>query len=68
MAAYATEEEVQHSLLALDTSKSSGPDGISPTMLKQSAGAIAPSLTKLLNLKYVSATMTMETLVNRTNS
>ena len=37
-------------LLSLDVSKSNGPDGISPTMLKHTAGSIASSLTKVLNL------------------
>ena len=37
-------------LLSLDTTKSSGPDGISATMLKQTAGSIAPGITKLMNM------------------
>ena len=45
-----TEDEVHHLLLSLDVSKSNGPDGISPAMLKHIAGTIAPSLTKLLNI------------------
>ena len=45
-----TEDEVCHLLLSLDVSKSNGPDGISPTMLKHTADSIAPSLTKLFNL------------------
>ena len=45
-----TEDEVYHLLLSLDVSKSNGPDGISPTMLKHTADTIAPSLTKLFNL------------------
>ena len=36
--------------LPLDTTKSSGPDGISAAMLKHTAGTIAPSLTKIFNL------------------
>ena len=43
-------EEVMGILLAIDTSKASGPDGISGIMLKSTALSIAPSVTKLLNL------------------
>ena len=45
-----TEDEVCHLLLTLDTTKSSGPDGISTAMLKHTADTIAPSLTKIFNL------------------
>ena len=44
-----TTEEVQETLLALDTSKATGPDNISPKLLKETAHQIAPSLTKLFN-------------------
>ena len=44
-----TEEEVYHLLKTLNTSKSAGPDGISVRMLKETASAIAPSLTDLFN-------------------
>ena len=37
-------------LNALDTSKASGPDGISGKMLKSTAPSITPVLTKLFNL------------------
>ena len=37
-------------LLSLDTSKANGKDGISARMLKATAAAIAPSVTKLFNL------------------
>ena len=42
-------EEIQHYLETLDTSKASGPDGISAHMLKGTASSIAPSLTQLFN-------------------
>ena len=45
-----TEDEVHQLLLSLDVSKSNGPDGILPTMLKHTAGSITSSLTKVLNL------------------
>ena len=44
------ETEVLDILLSLDTSKASGPDGISAKLLKEAAPAICPSLTKLFNL------------------
>ena len=40
-------DEVHDLLLTLDVTKSNGPDGISSSMLKHTADAIAPSLTKL---------------------
>ena len=43
-------EQVEELLLKLDTSKSSGPDGISGKMLKCTAACIAPSVTRLFNL------------------
>ena len=42
-----TEDEVYHLRLSLDVSKSNGPDGITPTMLKHTSDTIAPMLTKL---------------------
>ena len=45
-----TEEEVETMLLSLDISKANGKDGISARMLKATAAAIAPSVTKLFNL------------------
>ena len=45
-----TEEEVLHLLLVKDTSKTSGPGGISGKMLKNIALSIFPALTKLFNL------------------
>ena len=44
-----TEEEVCELLKSLDITKANGPDGISARMLKSTANAIAPSLTKLFN-------------------
>ena len=43
------EEEVLQMLLTLDTSKSSGPDGISAAMLKSTATSIAKGITALFN-------------------
>ena len=43
-------EEVADLITKLDVSKSSGPDDISPRMLKLAAFDIAPSLTKIFNL------------------
>ena len=45
-----TVEEVNKLLKSLDTTKATGPDGISSTMLKISADEIAPSVTALFNL------------------
>ena len=44
-----TTEEVQFHLQYLDTIKASGPDHISAQMLKGTATAIAPIVTKLFN-------------------
>lgn len=44
------EEDILAMLCSLDTSKASGPDGISGVMLKSTAHSIAPVLTKLFNL------------------
>ena len=44
-----TVEEVTSMLSSLDATKASGPDGISEKMLKQTAIAIAPSITALFN-------------------
>ena len=46
---FCTEDDVLEMLLSLDTTKSSGLDGISATMLKQTAVSIAPGITKLMN-------------------
>ena len=47
---HTTEREVLEILSSLDTSKASGPDGISPKLLISAAPAISCSLTKLFNL------------------
>ncbi len=44
-----TTEEVLQTLLTLDTNKATGPDEISPKLLKLCAYQIAPSLTNLFN-------------------
>ena len=46
------ESEVKDILMSLDTSKASGPDGISAKMLKENAISIAPSLTKLFQKSF----------------
>ena len=45
-----TEEQVTELLQSLNPTKSTGLDGVSATMLKSTATAIAPSLTKLFNI------------------
>jgi hypothetical protein len=45
-----TEEEVFDLLSSLDTTKASGPDGLSARMLKSTATSITSSVTKLFNL------------------
>ena len=45
-----SEEEVFDLISSLDTSKSTGPDGISARMLKSVATSITPSITRLFNL------------------
>ena len=44
-----TIEEVASTLLALDTTKATGPDGIPSRLLKETAWQIAPSLTQIFN-------------------
>jgi hypothetical protein len=45
-----TEAEVYDLIVELDTSKSTGPDGISAKMLRGTVDAVVPSLTRLFNL------------------
>ena len=45
-----SEQEVLDLLKSLDTSKATGPDGISPKLLFEAGHSIVPSLTKLFNL------------------
>ena len=52
-----TEEEVLDLLLALDTTKSNGPDGISAKMLRGVACSLAPVLVKLFNLSITSCSL-----------
>ena len=47
-----TREEVLKILKGLDIGKATGPDGISSRMLKETSGAIADSLTELLNKSF----------------
>ena len=51
-----TEEEVLSLLQSLDVTKASGPEGISARMLKGTAVAITPVVTKLFNLSLKSGT------------
>ena len=50
-----TEDEIFHLLSLLDVTKASGPDGISPKMLKYTAASIAPIVTKIFNLSIISS-------------
>ena len=50
-----TEDEIFHLLSLLDVTKASGPDGISPKMLKYTAASIAPIITKIFNLSIISS-------------
>ena len=52
-----TEEDVYGLLSSLDTSKASGPDGISARMLKMTAEFIAPSVCKLFNISLLTGTV-----------
>ena len=45
-----SEDEILNDIISLDVNKASGPDGISPIMLKRTAHSIAPSLTALFNI------------------
>ena len=46
----ASENEVHDLLTCIDTSKATGPDGISPKLLHEAGVTIVPSLTKLIHL------------------
>ena len=48
----ATESEVLDLVLSLDCTKSAGPDGISPKLLRLAGNMIVPSLTKLFNKSF----------------
>ena len=45
-----SENDVLQILKSLNPNKATGPDGVSPKLLKEGAPAIAPSLTKLINM------------------
>ena len=45
-----TSEEVLDILKSINANKATGPDGISPRMLKEAATSIAPSLANIINL------------------
>ena len=53
----ATEKEVYDLIKIIDPSKATGPDGISPKLLREADIAIVPSLTKLINKSLSSATV-----------
>ena len=48
------EAEIFDLIVGLDPNKSTGPDGISVTMLRRTVDAVVPSLTKLFNLSLTS--------------
>ncbi len=58
-----TESEVLEMLCTLDTSKASGPDGISRMMLKYTACSTGPILTKLFNLSIRTGTLPVKPLL-----
>ena len=60
-----TEEDVFDLLVSLNVTKSSGPDNISPHMLKFTAGAIAPGLTLLFNKSLKSGVVPKEWKIAR---
>ena len=53
----ATHDEVHDLLKCIDPSKSTGPDGVSPRLLREAGASIVPSLTRLINLSLSSATV-----------
>ncbi len=55
-----SEEDVALLLGAVDTSKSSGPDGISARMLKQTMHSAAPSVARLFNLSLSTGHVPLE--------
>ena len=56
----ATEAEVADLIKSIDPTKATGPDGISPRLLKEAGMAIVPFLTRLINLSLKSATVPSE--------
>ena len=55
-------------LSSIDTTKSSGPDGISGRVLKSTASSITPSITKLFNLLIKLGKLPAEWKLARVNS
>ena len=55
-----TEERVTELLCSLETTKSTGLDGVSAIMLKQTAASIVPSLTKLFNISIATGSFPTE--------
>ena len=55
-----TEAEVADLLKCIDPTKATGPDGISPRLLKEAGLTIVPSLTKLFNLSLSTAKVPLE--------
>ena len=49
----ATEKEVTDLLMSLKPNKSSGHDGIGPKMMKEAGASVSPSLTRLINLSFL---------------
>ena len=46
----ATEDDIEDLIKALDSNKATGPDGVSPKLIKEAGKSLVPSLTKLINL------------------
>ncbi len=59
------EDVIFDQLIALDTSKSTGCDGISAKMLKSTADSVTPTLTALFNLSISSGKIPKEWKVGR---
>ncbi len=49
----ASENEISDIIHSIDTSKATGPDGISPRLLREAGNSIVPSLTRLINLSLL---------------
>ena len=55
-----TTEEVESYLRNIDANKSSGPDGISPHVVKECATQLAPSLTNIFNKSFSSGLLPLD--------
>ena len=53
----ATEKEICELIQILDRNKATGPDGLSPSLIKEAGHTIVPSLTKLINLSLLTGKM-----------